>query len=242
MTGFYEIRFYNLADGMLTRTLKNPAAPVTHLFYPPNNQHLISSDRDGHLIVWDPGTRAVIARSNSLTGAITGLVIREDGLVSAWGDSTVWVLDSGKITLVATSTTSTGSILAASPNGQYLVVYKDDRFSLVDASNGKLLESLEGELQDLEYSPHSQAGDLFHYLALYSITIANYWPLMAEGGVWLHTLLDTASLWHHFEGTYTNTAVFSPDDCCLQFALDVENDQERVYDLGQDFPSHDNGH
>ena len=225
-----DIRIYNLASAELQRTLSNLAAPVTHLIFDPRNRYLLSSDQDGNLILWNPFNGAAITEASTFTGPINGLVMREDGFVSVWGENSVWVIDPKSISLEQTITSLGGKILTASPDGKYLVVYKPYQAYLVDGDTGDLLGPLEGEAKDVfvDWRDVDQAIRKF-----YGATFSQDSRLLATcgtGGVWLHSIGDDFQLKQYYEGSFTHKVLFSPDARYLAFSP-YEGHGLRIYDL-----------
>jgi WD40 repeat protein len=242
-TSRHDIHLYSLATGKLTLTLSEHTAPITQLSFDPGSQYLLSADRDGSLILWKASAGTVISRTNAFTGSIAGLEIRDNGLVSAWGENSAWTLDPTNATLVSTTSTLVGKILTASPDGKYLVVYKPLQVYLADATSGKLLSPLEGEAQEVFVDSMEEGKALRQF---YGATFSHDGRQLATygaGGLWLHEIDDASGklLKHIEESTFTTKAIFSPDDRYLVFSWNELRLGSFVYDLQEidstdDFP------
>jgi WD40 repeat protein len=232
-TSRHDIRIYNRVTGELLRVLKGHAVPVTHLTFDPGNQRLLSADSDGNLILWNTSNGAAIKRVSAFASSITGLVTRGDGSLSAWSESTCWVINPMNLSSVDSSSPVFGKILTASPDGKYLAVYKPYRVYLVDSHNGEILAPLEGEVQDVDI-PYP-----YDYLVVrqfYGATFSHdsHWLVTyGESGVWLYAIGEKPQLLKYFKGYITNKALFSTDDRYLIFnPYEYESGNLR-YDLTQ---------
>jgi WD40 repeat protein len=229
-TSQHDIRVYNLTTRELLRTMKGLSAPVTHLAFDPRNRYLLSSDQDGSLILWNSNNGATVTVTSTFTGPINGLVMRQDGSVSTWGENSAWVIDPRTISLKQTISSVDGKILTASPDGKYLVVYEPYRTYLIDADTGDLLSTLEGEAEDVfvDWRDVDQAIRKF-----YGASFSQDSQLLATcgtGGVWIHTIGDGFQLKQHYEGIVTHKVLLSPDARYLAFSP-YEGHGFRIYDL-----------
>jgi WD40 repeat protein len=230
-TSQHDIRIYFRETGELLQTLKGHAAPITHLLFDPGNKYLLSTDQDGTLILWNPYSGAFITKSNVNTGAITSLITRQDGSVSAFGENTVWVIHPSSASLVKSVSSFFGKILGASPDGKYLAVYQPLQMYLVDASTGELISSLEGEAQDVfvEYYEEGQILQQF-YGAQFSHD-SRLLATFGAGGLWLYQIDGNTHSLNYQDGSFTTKAVFSLDDRYLFYSPHDLRNSGQKYDL-----------
>lgn len=232
-----EIRIYNLLNDSLERILNGHAARVEHLAFNPTGNRLASGDRDGDLIVWNIANGALVSRSNAFSGPIEDLVLRDDGSLAAIGDSTVWVVNPAEARLQQITSSYSGKVLAASPDGKYLAIYQPYKTYLADGTSGEVLHPLEGEAQEVsvDYRQVDEALRQF-YGAVFSHD-SQVLATFGAGGLWLHDIGEGIQLRHHFEGSVSHQAIFSPDDLHLVFTPNELNSRMSIFDLENDYPS-----
>lgn len=219
-TSRHDIHLYNLDTGNLILTLSEHSAPVTHLIFDPGSQYLLSADRDGRMILWNIAKGTPILQNNTFTGSVTGLVNRDDGNISAWGENTVWIITPASATQVSAVSTTVGRLLSASPDGKLLAVYLPKKVYLADAVSGKRLTPLEGEAVDMFIDGVWEGDTLTQFHGARFSPNSHLLATYGTGGLWLHTIADnSAILTHRFEVAYfTTEAAFSPDNHFIFFS------------------------
>ena len=203
------IWLYDRQSHKALRKLEGHAAALTRLRFSPDGKSLLAVDRDGAILVWDMASGKSLG-SYVHTGAIGGLVFRQDGNISAWQDGSAWVLHPGDANLLQTTQVHGGVILAASPSGDWLAVYDPYRVSLWDARSGAFKQTLEGEAEE-PFMDYHYEGMIFRqfYGAAFSPDGSRL-ATAGTGGVWFY---DTSNgqLLKQFSGGDSRKLAFSPD-------------------------------
>lgn len=163
-------------------------------------------------------------------GAIDGLVYRTDGDLAAWGAGLVWQIDPRDESLKHTTSVGSGKILAASPAGDLLAVYNPFQVSLLDARDGKFIQTLEGEAQE-PYLDYQYEGTVFQqfYDAAFSQD-GRYLATAGAGGVWYYDT-ESKDLLRQLPGTGAQKVALSPDGNWLLTSLYEWAYPVAVYDL-----------
>ncbi len=136
---------YDLASGTAVYRLQGHAAPIELLRFNPDGSLLLSADTDGAILLWDVSTGDAVDKLTARTGSIRGLTALPDGRLRAWGANTVWDLSSEDGTLVHSTTIPAGTIDAASPAADWLVVSHRLYLSVWDAATGEFVQMLAGQ-------------------------------------------------------------------------------------------------
>jgi WD40 repeat protein len=131
--------------GGVLRTLSGQPGLVRQLSFSPDGARLLSVDADGRLVVWGAATGRQLAVNTAHSAAVSGLLFRGDGLLSAWVGNTAWTLNPQTVGVLHTTTIPTGTLLAASPDGAWLAVYQPFRMQLWEAQSGAWRLTLAGE-------------------------------------------------------------------------------------------------
>jgi WD40 repeat protein len=143
-------------------------------------------DEDGLMALWDVAAGKLLTNIDKYLGDIGGLVFQQDGVLSAWGTGTNWLIQpkDGKATHV--TRISSGRILAASPAGDLLAVYNPFQMSVWNAQTGQFKQTLEGEADTpfVEYYWEGMAFRQF-YAAAFSADGSRL-VTAGAGGAWYY--------------------------------------------------------
>lgn len=185
------------------------SAPIEMAFSPDGDQ-LASIDRDGELIVWDLARGVIVNRVRPETGAVRGLIVREDSSVSAWGENTIWQLDKNTANPQHITGVPGGLIIGVSGADDLAATYRPYQVSLYDAGTGKFLQTLPDEAVE-PWVEHYWEGLIFRGFnsAVFS-TDGSRLATVGSGGIWIYDL-PGAKLLRHFKGNWSMKAAISPD-------------------------------
>jgi WD40 repeat protein len=229
-TSEHTIQIYDRASKQSLFQLIGHSSAVRRLRFSPDGSMLASVDDDGVIMIWGMASQQRITLFEDHKGPIAGLVYRTDGDMAAWGSGIVWQINPRDGTLQHATSIKSGTILAASPAGDLLAVYRPFQVSLVDASNGQLIETLEGEAQepDLDYRMEGAAFRQF-YDAAFSQD-GNRLATAGAGGVWYY---DVASkeLLQQLPGSNAQKVAVSDDGNWLLTSLYEQANPITVYDV-----------
>ncbi|MFZ6031384.1 MAG: hypothetical protein ACOYYS_27045 [Chloroflexota bacterium] len=139
-----SIWLYEINTNNLLAHLEGHAAPLQQVRFNPAGTRLLSVDSDNQIIFWDVASGKAIESLSTHSGPIRGLILGLDGNLRAWGSNTAWMLRPDDGTLLQTTSIYSGTILAASPKGDWLAVSSGMQMSLWDAKTGAFGQILEG--------------------------------------------------------------------------------------------------
>jgi WD40 repeat protein len=159
-TSEHTIHLYHRTRGYLLRVLKGHSNRVHRLAFSPSGRLLLSADEDGTMIVWNVKSGSMLSSLSDHGGPVGGLVFQQDGALAVWTGGTVWSVGLPHMELRNTTRISHGTILAASPRGDWLAVYTPYQVSLFDAHTGDLISMLEGEAEK-PFVDHHTEGYVF---------------------------------------------------------------------------------
>jgi WD40 repeat protein len=230
-TSEHTLTLYDRKTQVVLRELDGHPASIRQLRFSPDGQFLISVDQDGNLFLWNVSSGEQLAGLDDHTGPIGGLLYQLDGDLATWGEGTAWELDpSNAQVLHTTHIESPGSILAASPAGDFLAVYEPFYMSLLDAQSGTFIHKLEGEAED-PFVEYQHEGDVFRrfYAASFSPDGAHL-VTAGTGGAWYYDM-TTMRLLQQFPGNNAQKITLSPDGQWMLTSLYEQLNPVSVYDL-----------
>ncbi len=227
------IQLYDRSSRNLIRRLKGHASLVERLIFSPGGGRLLSIDRDGVMMSWDVATGQQLVVNREHLGQIGGLVFRADGNLAVWQENTAWVIDPEDALLEHSTIIEKGTILAASPVGEWLAVYDPYQVSLISAVTGELGIRLEGEAEDafVDYRFEGAVEKKF-YGAVFSRDGSRL-VTFGSGGTWVYEVQD-GQLIRHYEGSNTQKAAISPDNRWIIASLNEQLDPPALWDLQLD--------
>ncbi|HYE30477.1 MAG TPA: c-type cytochrome domain-containing protein [Methylomirabilota bacterium] len=119
-----EIRFYNVNDGKLTRTIQSHGDTVYSLAVSPDGKLLASGSYDQTIKIWNTETGAEVRTLSGHNGCVYAVAFRQDGkiLASASADRTVklWDVQTGERRDTLSQPLKEVFALAFSPDGKRL--------------------------------------------------------------------------------------------------------------------------
>jgi WD40 repeat protein len=208
--------------------------PVSDVEFVQDGSHIISSSRDGTVIVWDPHTGVKIHELLQHNSAILGLALSRDGSqLAAGGVGGTWFWNKNEeLFSLAGSIPHPGiyvSDLAFSPDGAHLAMaMSDGTVWIKDMFNLKTVLRLgghQGRVLDVDFSPDG------HFLASGSEDqTLNLWNLSAPDGESLNAQ-HIASVKHP---NWVNSVNFSNDGNLL--ASVALGDKVYLWDMTQRQP------
>ncbi len=225
-----DIRVYDRKTQQPLFQLEGHSSPILDLSFSPDGKLLASVDEDGVLMVWDLVSRQRIALLDDHKGSINGLVYRTDGNIAAWGAGIAWQVHPMDGTLQHATSIDSGRILAASPSGDLLAVYNPFQVSLLDARDGKFIQTLEGEAQEPELDYRLEGAAFRQFYAAAFSQDGRYLATAGAGGVWYY---DTASrtLLQQLPGSNAQKVAISTDGKWLLTSLEEQTNPVAVYDI-----------
>lgn len=216
-----NIWLYDWRNRRLLQQLTGHANAIQHLRFNPAGTRLVSVDDDGGMMLWDVATGQRLSANYEHLGTLNGLTFRTDGNLAVWGGGTAWTLQPTTQGLLNTTHIYSGTILAASPAGDWLAVYRPYRMALWDAHTGAHAQTLEGEAKDpfVEYYWEGEIFRGFHSAAF--SPDGKQLVTVGTGGAWLYET-QTGRLRQQWPGNNAYGAVFSADGQWLATNLDVQ--------------------
>jgi WD40 repeat protein len=217
-TSEHDVWIYDRKTARTVTKLTSDNSVPVKLTFSPDGSQLVSIDRDGKMILWDLPTQRPLVVSQSHIGPIRGIVMRQDGAISAWARNSVWVLEAKDATITRSTFVPIGEILSVSPAGDLAASYSPLRVSLFDAKTGEFKQTLPEEAEDVfvDYQFEGQILRQF-YGAMFSLD-GKKLATFGAGGVWMYDLPE-GKLVSHLEGIYTRKSAFSPDGAWLVASL-----------------------
>jgi WD40 repeat protein len=143
-----NIWLYEIANSGLVHRMQGHAAPINRLRFSPDGTRLLAADTDGMIILWNVASGAAIESLAAHTGPINGMIIGMDGNLRVWTANTVWTLQPADGALLDTTSIYSGTILTASPDGNWLATSSHLHMSVWDADTGEFGQQLEGTAGD----------------------------------------------------------------------------------------------
>ncbi len=145
-----QIRLIDAATGEILASLDGHGGAVTGVAFKPNGGVLLSTDTYSTLKIWDVATRKLLPSIEAHGRRMGGLLFQEDGRLLTWRDDTVWEENPGSNPWLRVSRVYTGTILAASHDGEWLAIYNnlqphDLHMELWETNGAEPLFELEGE-------------------------------------------------------------------------------------------------
>jgi len=227
------IQLYDRLSGNLIRNLEGHANVVEKLRFSPGGGRLLSIDRDGVMMSWDVATGQQLVVNREHLGQIGGLEFNSDGNLAFWQENTAWVIHPDYTSLEHSTIMDKGTILAASPSGDWLAVYEPYQVSLMDADSGELGIRLEGEAEDVSVH-YRLEGDVERrfYGAVFSRDGSRL-VTFGSGGTWIYDVQD-GELLKHYEGSNSQKASISPDNRIIIASLYEQFDPPALWDIQAD--------
>lgn len=210
--------------------LEGHSSSIHRLRFSPDGKILLSLDEDGVIILWDVASGQRLNQMADYTGPIRGLVFRTDGNLGAWQAGAAWALHPPDSTLVSTTRPYSGTILAASPAGDWLAVYNPFRVSLWDARTGKFKQMLEGEASD-PFVEYYWEGLIFRRFSGAAFSQdGSRLATAGTGGVWFYET-QTGRLLQQFPGTDARKIAFNPQGDWLLTSIEEYASSPHVFNL-----------
>jgi WD40 repeat protein len=212
------IRLYNRYSQIVLRELNGHSDAIRHISFSPNGTALLSVDRDGGMMVWDVTSGRSLNSLHAHTGEIGGLVFQTDGELTAWENGTAWTIHPPDGELLGSIRLQSGTILAASPDGEWLAIYHPYTMSLLNAQTNVIWRTLEGEAVE-PWVEYYYEGLIFRGFngAAFSLDSSRLVTL-GTGGAWIYDTED-GQLIQQFLGNDAREAYFSPDGRWLVASL-----------------------
>lgn len=181
-----NIGLYEVSSRRLMRSLPGHAAPLDALRFSPDGTRLLSADADGQVILWEASGGKKLEGLAAHTGEIRGMTLGLDGNLRAWANNTAWTLAPHDGELLHTTSVYSGTIFAASPDGDWLAVSNRLHMSLWDATSGAFGQLLEGEAGD-PFIEHMWEGIVLrgYYRAFFNIDGSRL-TTEAPGETWVY--------------------------------------------------------
>jgi WD40 repeat protein len=163
------INLYSLGNQSPTSLLSGHSAAIEQLAFSPNGRFLLSLDADGAVLLWNVSTGELVEAIYFHYGEVRGLVFQENGSLIGWQAGTTWTFSPAAGEVLHTTQIFSGTILAVSPQGDWLAATYPYRVSLYNAVTGELWQTLEGEAP-MPYVPYQLEGAIFqgYYGAAFS--------------------------------------------------------------------------
>ncbi|MEW5869817.1 MAG: hypothetical protein AB1894_11120 [Chloroflexota bacterium] len=242
-----NIWLYDRASQTLLRKLEGHSNAIHRLRFSPDGASLLSIDQDGNLMLWKTASGKLLSALVQHTGQIQGLVFRTDGNLAAWDGGTYWTIHPPDGAVLNITHTYSGTILAASPIGDWLAVYSPYRMSLWDARTGDYRQTLEGQAEEIWFDYYRGEPVLRGFGKAVFSPDGSLLASAGTGGVWLYSAQD-GRLLHQFPSYNTQevkSASFSADSqwliTCLydwgQSILDAQSGETVMdaYGCGNDY-------
>ncbi len=225
-----DIQVYDRKTQQPLFQLKGHSSAIHRLSFNPDGKMLASVDEDGVLIIWDLVSRQRMALLDDHKGAIDGLVYRTDGDLAAWGAGAVWQIDPRDEVLQHTTSIHSGKILAVSPTGDLLAVYNPFQVSLLDARDGKFIQTLEGEAQEPELDYRLERAAFRQFYAAAFSQDGRYLATAGAGGIWYYDIASRTLL-QQLPGSNAQKVAISTDGKWLLTSLEEQTNPVAVYDI-----------
>ena len=140
-----NVWLYEISSGRLVFCLQRHAAPIARLRFSPDGTRLLSADADGQINLWNVSSGKAVESLSTHHGPIKGVILGLDDVLRAWGKNTVWSIRPTDGVLLDATSVYSGTILAVSPAGDWLVTSNYLHVSVWDAKTGEFGQQLEGE-------------------------------------------------------------------------------------------------
>jgi WD40 repeat protein len=178
------IMLYDLVEGGKPVKLEGHTNTVVHMAFNSDGTKLVSADADGVIFVWRMASRSRVTYSQPHSGPIEGLIFRADGNISAWNESTSWLISSVDGRRLHGTLIYTGAIYDVSPATGDMAIY-NPRYMELWSIDGAYLQQLG------DRSPKVDVGglkivDVFD--AEYSMD-GNLVAIAGSGGIWIEDLV-----------------------------------------------------
>jgi WD40 repeat protein len=221
-----NIWLYERVNGRLLRQLTGHTNAIRRLRFSPDGTRLLSTDDDGRLMLWEVASGTLLAVNADHAGAIGGLTFRIDGNLATWQGGTAWTIHPLDGALLHTTSIYTGTILAASPLGDWLAIYSPYQVSLWDIEHSEFGRTLPEKA--VEPDEHQYELERKFYGATFSLEgtrLVTY----ASGGQWVYDLTHESEVIFRVNSVEPGHAAFSPDGEWL--VTDTDGESPMVYDL-----------
>jgi WD40 repeat protein len=229
-TSEHEIHLYNLNSETKTKTFSDLTSTPKKIIFSPDGRKLVVADIDGQISIFNIENGDIIVQSHIFSGQYQQLIPRLDGNIATWISNAYHTIDADSLSITSSTHLPTDRILAGDPSGHIILGYEPYQVSIFDEQDGKLLQTLTEEAEDVfvEYYHEGKILQQF-YGALFSQD-GNEFITFGTGGIWQYSS-PNGKLINYLPGNNTQKAALTTDGKWLMASLSEFSQRPFLIDL-----------